>query len=295
MSLFWIKNQSINESTLGSLPDKHMLLENAKSPKIIFVGGSNLPYSLDSSRISEEFQMPVVNMGINAGIGLRYMMYDTLPFVKKNDVVVLIPEYEHFYSSVYYGNMDLVPILFDIFPQGKQFISIQQWQKLAPYVFKYAAKKIVNIPRNLINKYEPKSTIIGDDERRSFNNFGDVNTHWGKESKIVGCSKKSAGQEKVNEFVLSDIKKLKNNLQKRGAYLVLLPPAYQECSFNNQQYIINKIETKLKETELAYLTAPLLSRFSDNLFYDSTYHLTKQGVDLRTTRVIEDLRKQIRK
>ncbi len=295
VALFWIKNPDVNESLMGALPDKHKLLKNAQSPKIVFVGGSNLSFGLDSSRISDEFQMPVVNMGIMSSIGLRYMMNDVLPYIKKNDVVVLVSEYSEFYSPEYYGEIGLVAILFDIFPQGKQFISIQQWQKLAPYVFKYSAIKIKNIPLSLVNKFMPKSTTIGIYDRQSFNNFGDAYIHWDKPSKIVSCDKKGSGEETVNAFVFSEIKEFKNHLQKKDAELIMLPPVYQECSFNNQQYIINQIETQLKENNLAYLTAPLRYRFADFLFYNTPYHLNKQGVDLRTDRVIEDLRMRIRK
>jgi hypothetical protein len=300
MALFWITNQTVSEdSQVGAIPDRHTILINTPSPKIVFVGGSNLSFGLDSSRIVEELRMPVVDTGINGGIGLRYMMNDVLPYVKKNDIVVLVPEYSNFYTPVYYGNIELVSILFDVFPQGKQFISIQQWLYLAPYMFRYAVDKIEHIPSNLINKFnpkpKPKTKTIDVYHRYSFNKFGDAYIHWNKASEIVSCANKSSGKETVNASVLSEIKEFKNNLQKKDAKLIILPPAYQECSFNNQEYIINQIATQLNENNLAYLTSPLRYRFSDNLIYNTTYHLNKQGVDLRTGRVIEDLRMQIRK
>lgn len=295
MVLFWLEHPVANESLLGALPGKHALLKNAQSPKIVFVGGSNLSFGLDSMRISEEFQMPVVNMGIHAGIGLRYMMDDVLPYVKKNDVIVLVPEYSLFYAPGYYGGIELVSILFDIFPQGRLFISIQQWQKLAPYVLIYAGTKIKNIPSLIINKFKPKPKIIGIYDRRSFNSFGDAYIHWDKPSEIVSCAPKASGKETVNAFVFSEIKEFKNNLQKIDAKLIILPPVYQECSFNNQQYIIKQVETKLNENALAYLSPPLRYSFADNFIYDTYYHLNKQGIDLRTTRVIEDLKMRILK
>lgn len=295
IGLFCIKNPYVEEDLLWALPYKHTLLKNTQSPKIVFVGGSNLSFGLDSRRISEAFEMPVVNMGIHGGIGLRYMMNDVLPYVKKDDVVVLVPEYKQFYTSLYYGNNALVSILFDIFPQGIQFISIKHWYKLAPHVIRSATTRIVNIPNGLINRLKPGSTPIGDYDRHSFNNFGDTYTHWHKKNKIVSCSKKCSGEETVDEFVLSEIKEFRSHLQRNGAELIVLPPIYQECSFNNQQYIIKKIETQLKGNKISYLTDPLRYKFADCLFYDSIHHLNKRGVDLRTTRVIEDLRMRIRK
>lgn len=295
MSLFLITNPLANENVVGALPDKHKLLKNSKSPKIVFVGGSNLSFGLDSARIAEEFQMAVVNMGMDAGLGLRYMMNDLMPFVNKHDVVILVPEYEQFYTQVYYGNMELIPILFDIFPPGRQYISIEQWLRLAPYVFKYAGAKIKKIPSILANKYKPKPTTIGILDRNSFNNFGDTYIHWNKSGEIVNCQEKCSGGEEVNKFVLLEIKEFKRYLQDKGAELLILPPVLQECSFNNQQFIINKIETQLRENKLAYLSPPFRYSFADNFIYNTVYHLNKQGVDLRTARVIEDLRMRIMK
>lgn len=294
MAILGIKNPAMNESLLGALPDKRELLKSARSPKIVFVGGSNLSFGLDSRRISKEFQMAVVNMGIHANIGLKYMMNDVLPYVKKNDIVVMVPEYSHFYLSQYYGDVELVSILFDIVPQDMQSITIQQWQKLAPHVIKYAALKIKQIPRIIISTFIPKSKTIDIYDRHSFNEFGDVYIHWDKANEIVRCTEKSSGEERVNAFVISEIKEFKHYLEINGAELIILPPVYQACSFNNQQYIISKIETLLSDAKLAYLVPPLRYRFSDSLFYNTPSHLNKRGVDLRTTYVIEDLRIGIR-
>ena len=233
-------------------------------------------------------------MGIDAGIGLQYMMNDVLPYIKKNDIIVLVPEYEHFYKPTYYGETSLVSILFDVFPQGKQFISVQQWLNLLPYVFIYSATKIKLIPRIFIKRQMAKSTIVGIYDRYSFNNFGDAYIHWDKASEIVNCGEKSSGKETVNPFAIGGIKEFKNNLQKKGAKLIMLPPVYQECTFNNKQYVVSKIQSQLKDNKLEYLTPPLRYMFADNLFYNSVNYLNKQGVDLRTARVIEDLTVRLR-
>jgi hypothetical protein len=298
ISLLWIAIPTASDSLLAALPEKHELLANAQSPKIVFAGGSNLSFGLDSRRISEEFKMPVVNMGMHGGIGLRYMMNDVLPYIKQNDIVVLVPEYDLFYEpGGFYGQSQLVMLVFDIFPQGRQFISIEHWQHLAPYVLKYAKNKFNNLPWRLSEKALHSSKTIKKDNpygRYSFNNFGDAYLHWDKANKIVLPADSSAN-ETVDPSVLSGIREFKNSLQTKGADLILLPSVYQESSFRNNQCIINAIDTQLSQNGLAYLVAPSRYMFSDNLFYDTYYHLNKQGVDLRTTFMIDDLRILIHK
>lgn len=297
VALFWVKYPFPYETCLGALPDKHALLKNAQSPKIVFVGGSSSSFGLDSRRIAEAFHMPVVNMGIHYNMGLRYMMQDILPYIGENDVIVLAPEYIHFHTEAYYGGDVLVWILFDIFPQGKKHVSCRQWQKIAFHVIKYATLKIANIPDTIKRKFrpKPKAAAINIYGRDSFNDYGDAYIHWDKPKEIVGCALKVSGKETVNEFVMLGIKEFQKQVQKKGAVLIMLPPPYQECSFNNEYFLINQIETKLKENNLGYLTPPSRYKFADDFIFNGAYHLNKQGVDLRTTRIIEDLRTQIRK
>jgi len=290
-ALFWVKNPVAGESVLGALPDKHELLEKAPSPKIIFVGGSNLSFGLDSERISEAFHMPVVNTGIHGGIGLKYMMSDVLPYVRKNDIVVLAPEYAYFHDLIYYGEIELVSVLFDVFPEGRQFISLHQWERLAPSVLRYAATKIMDIPLGVVRSLmgQPKTTDIY--RRQSFNRFGDAVAHWNKPNEIVVCAEKCSGKETVNPDVLADIHEFKSNVQKTGALLIMLPPVYQECSFNHREFIINRIEYELRKNGPAYMASPLRYRLPDGYFLNTPYHLNKKGVDLRTTMMIEDLKR----
>ena len=81
-----------------SYTDKLQILKNTESPKIVFIGGSNLAYGIDSEKISEELNINVVNMGVNAGFGLKFIIDSTYNLLNKNDILILIPEYQHFFS-----------------------------------------------------------------------------------------------------------------------------------------------------------------------------------------------------
>jgi len=94
-----------------ALIDKFDNLKAEKSPKIVLVGGSNLAFGMDSKTISEYYNMPVINMGLHAGIGLHFLLEGIKPYVKKDDIILIIPEYSHFYDTYLGASSDLIPVL----------------------------------------------------------------------------------------------------------------------------------------------------------------------------------------
>ncbi|HPG73671.1 MAG TPA: hypothetical protein PLM49_05215, partial [Bacteroidales bacterium] len=59
---------------MAAIIDKHKRIDSIKSPKIIFAGGSNLPFGIDSKMIQDSLHTPVVNLGLHAGLGLDFML-----------------------------------------------------------------------------------------------------------------------------------------------------------------------------------------------------------------------------
>lgn len=289
-SLFFIPDRVAAASLLGALTDKHRLLERTRVPKIIFVGGSNVSFGLDSRLISAELRMPVINMALHGGLGLKYAIDDCLPHVGKGDLVVLIPEYENYYTGNFYGEIELVSVLFDIDRGGLQHISAQQWRHLLPHLPTYAAKKLRNfIFSPFTGKTDASPVTIYD--RRSFNEFGDACLHWAMPNQAYLPGKKATGSEQVDPEVLSYIDHFKRTLAEKSASCILLPPAIDSTSFSNQRGIIEKIAQRLTRQSLSSGISPARYAFPDYLFFNSYYHLNRKGVDLRTKLVLEDIRR----
>jgi hypothetical protein len=71
--------------------DKHARLESAGSPRVIFVGGSSVGFGVDS-RAFEPLGLAPVNMGLNDGLGLGFMLGEVAPVLRAGDVVIIAPE-----------------------------------------------------------------------------------------------------------------------------------------------------------------------------------------------------------
>ncbi|CAG5069881.1 hypothetical protein DYBT9623_02618 [Dyadobacter sp. CECT 9623] len=283
-SLFNIHSYKARESILGAVPDKHKMLSGAQSPKIIFVGGSNLAFGLDSRTIQRSLKMPVINAGVHASIGLKYQIRDIERFVNKSDIVIISPEYSQFYTDSFYGKAELLSVLFDIFPDGRKLVSLAHWYRLFPQIPQYAASKL---------KFESSSVSqgkIGVYHRAAFNENGDAFIHWDLPAKKVEVTKPETGEEEINNECIALLKDFDKLVKSKSASLFIIPPAYQSSSFKNQKNLIQKIHHGLLNNGISLLAPPKDYNFHDSLFFDTNYHLTKTGVDLRTKMVIGDLK-----
>jgi hypothetical protein len=289
ISLFTISDTIIQNSLLASLPFKHQLLDHSQSPKIVFVGGSNSSFGLNSKVVSDSCKLPVINTAIHAGIGLEYMINDIKPFIKKNDIIVLIPEYENFYTNTFYGEMELIQLIFDIYNPGTKLIDAEQWSHLIKYIPGYSAKKLKNYLFSLPkNKQRRKEIDVYD--KNSFNAYGDAYIHWEMPDQNFVPLVKNKVFTGVNLKVILFIKSFQKFVNSRGARLLLLPPIMESQSFDNTQNIIDSINNMLSKNSIGFFSAPVKYKLPKKYFFNSYYHPNKNGVDIRTQLIIEDLK-----
>ena len=172
-SLFLIPNKRIANNSLYANIDKHNRLDSLPSPKIVFVGGSNLAYGLNSKRVEDSLQMSVVNMGLHAGFGLKFILNEVKPYINKGDIVVLSPEYHHFYSAnMLNGEKVLVALLFEVDRKNMKYITFSQLIHLIPLTMQYAVSKLMGKQMDMMEEgvetgYEKQY------KRNSFNVYGD--------------------------------------------------------------------------------------------------------------------------
>ena len=267
-------------------PVKVARLKSLPSPKIVLVGGSNLSMGLDCARIEKAFKRPVMNMGLHGGLGLGYMLAEVRPYIRSGDFVVLAPEYTHYHCESYYGNKEVLGVIFDVMPAKRKDVSARQWAHLLRYIPNYAAKKLMNSVSRLT-----KNVRQGEPCAQTFDAYGDAVGHWQQADMpvvpLAPCGRPSV----VNPDYMDGVQAFVEEMQGRGAKVVILPPCCQATSFDNTKPLVSWVEEELRRRHLP-LGAPMARyRMADNLCTGTPYHLNKKGVDLRTTLVIEDLRR----
>jgi hypothetical protein len=286
LSLLYIPDKVSENSILGAIKDKHQLLEKSGSGKIILVGGSNVSFGADSKRLSDSLGKKVVNTGLHGGLGLKFILNDIKPYVREGDVVVVMPEYEYFYTDNLYGEMELVSVVFDVEPAAKSLLDAGQWLHLLKYLPTYSARKIKNYLASLVKESGDAPNIY---HRNSFNQYGDASLHWHLPAQNYLPAPALKGKEHIYPEAIQCLKNFKEYLNCKNARLLLLPPVMDSTSFTRQQIIITKIANELRNNDLAFEAEPAKYKYSDCLFFNSYYHLNKKGVDIRTIELLREI------
>ena len=284
-----LPNKSIEGSFHYSVIDKTELLKNSHSPKIILVGGSNIGFGMNSPELEKKTGYKVANMGVHGGYGLLFYIKQSEDYIRKGDVIVVSPEYRNFYGSSLNGDWVLLNLLFDAYPAATEYISLKHWLHLSQFFPKYAVKKLNSFFKFY---FVPREAIETNDVylRSSYNSNGDVTTHWGLEPRPFSPYGSPWGD--YNPQAIQELLKFQQHCKNIGAQVFVTFPSLQKASFNNMKPKIDLALEKLQAAKFQLLGSPDRYCFDDSLFFNTAYHLSKTGVDIRTKFLIEDLKKE---
>lgn len=247
---------------------KDALLKNVKSPRIIIIGGSNVSFGLNSKMFKDSLDINPINTGIHVGLGLIYMLDSMLPYVQSGDIVVVAPEYQFFYGKFSYGCEELLRIVMDVDHSEWKRLRKEQWANVIQFIPKYSISKFqraeyVNVEEN---------DIYG---VNSFNEYGDVYTHWGLEKQEFQPYGLMGGR--FNPAVIDELRNFREKILKKGAVLFITFPALQSTSFENERTYITEVEAALKNSKFSLLGTPERYKMPDDLMFNTPYHLSKKG------------------
>jgi hypothetical protein len=276
----------------AAIIDKHKRLENIKSPKIVFVGGSNLTFGLDSKSIEETLGMRTVNMGLHADLGLRYELAEVEPYIKKGDVIVIIPEYEQFFGTCFDGGVTLTWMFFN-FPESRKYLkSSEQYFS----IFKNYPNLLRNSMFSFFARKKEHSYVLSDDVyyRNAFNEYGDIVVHLNKKRQIPGKIKSFKLEGDINRDVIPELNNFKAYAEKNGARVFLIHPCLMDIAYKKSEEKINLLHDIMKtDLKIQVLSVPMDYVFSESYFYNSMYHLTGEGREIRTQKIIASLKKTL--
>jgi hypothetical protein len=286
----WLPDLGNRGNMLYSLIDKHERLDSIAGPRLIFVGGSNLLFGLDSRMVEEELDLPVVNLGMHAGAGLRFMLNHTEDLVRAGDIVVLSPEYAHFYDrspSTYDGQDELLTMILDVYPEARQDLPLEHWLLLYRYIPNYVGNKYFSFFRYWL-KPKTRKGKFQVYMRDQLNPWGDVVGHL----QVNNLPFAAVGEEQfeIDPRVLEHLNRYADAVRAQGAEVYLTPTAYQASSYRNTQATVEAIEQAWrKQVDIDLLGNPWRYRFPDDMCWDSPEHLNRYGRELRTKYLIADL------
>jgi len=269
-----------------SIIDKHqMLKKDSDRPRLILLGGSNLSFGIYSPIIQEKFQIDVINLGIHAGYGLKYMVDDYKKYAKENDIVLLIPEYSLYLENGLYGELPLIQGI-NVIPSNVKLLNFEQLLVILRNLPKLCIKKIGAFVLSKLRT--SKGPFVYN--RNSFNSCGDAVAHWGMPKSNIGTIDMKKGKmvpSKSIKFIHSFSKFVRD---KKGLLLISYP-CLNRTSFNSNTSIINQITAELENLNFELIGTPSKYSLPDSLYFDTHYHLSKKGQIQRTGILVNDLEK----
>lgn len=267
----------------ASLLDKHARLLTQPSPRLIFVGGSGIALGLDSTIIEERLGYPVINMGLNAGLGLHYMLEEVRPLLRSGDLVVIVPEYEHFYGTLAEGDQNLLWALRILPASIAQTTWQQRWQLL------------LNVPGFMQQRVQEILRRLPDPiyNRAAFNEHGDFVNHLSLPAqpiKLYAINEHAA----FNPDALTELIEFTADAKAQGAQAILMYPAIADTFWHYQQnaQVIADLQQRIQRGGLIQTgSTPDDYVLPETLFFDTVYHLSKVGRQVRSERMANALQR----
>jgi hypothetical protein len=266
--------------------DKERILANAQSPKIVLAGGSNLAFGIDSEAIQHRYNRPVANMGLHAGLGLGRILDHISPFLNSGDILLIAPEYSHFTSN-WNGGSTAYEIIFDAGEYRLLWSFYYGWP--TDNFLSYSSAKFKMIPKLFFSNKNKIDINPLSYSRDGFNEYGDYVKHLEMENQPFNTDG-NAGV--INQTYLKHFFQIIDDFSNRGITVILSYPCYEENSFRNSLELIQELNTSfIAKENLLVISTPESYCYPVNYFYDTTYHLNKEGRSIRTGQLIQDLRK----
>ncbi|MBO6118588.1 MAG: hypothetical protein J6P44_08610 [Bacteroidales bacterium] len=255
---------------------------------VIFIGGSNVTFGINSLLLEDSLKMQVINTSIHAGIGMKAMMDEFCKYAKQGDIVVLAPEYHQPYGS--WDGEEALSQLFFLYPYlGKSF-NILQWKNVFSNIPSVLTLKKDYYKHILLHKNTKWSAYA----LSSFNKNGDIVAHWDKPKTDFRHYKpfnEDDFSEKYFNYLSSKIKQT----EEKGAKVIIVPPVIAKTSFATLQENVKRVEETYKKYNLKQECPSEVFAFPDSLNYNTPYHLGKQGADKRTLLLVPIIKKYINK
>lgn len=276
---------------LAEFDDKYDLLNKTDDKKIIFVGGSSLPFGLRSDLIEEELSdYKVINFGLYATLGTKFMMDMSKTNINEGDIVILSPEINEQTYSLYFNPTSVLQAC-DGYTNKYTNLSFKDNLKLFYNYWGFSREKL----NYFSHKNAPNP--IGIYRHDSFNSHGDISVD--RSNNIMNNGVDPTMQITTTTSLLND-----EFINYVNSYIDFVRSKKAKIYFNfspcNELAISSSKKTRdeFQEKLDLKLKCDLLSNLEDCIidyryFYDTNFHLNSSGAIYYTSLLINNLKKKL--
>ena len=261
-------NQFSSTSYFAAMIDKHHRAELfTGQSRLLLVGGSGTAFAIDSQLLEDSLHMPVINLGIHAGLGLPFMLREVQKMARSGDVVLLTPEY-----LLSHGDDYTQFFASEFYPPALNYMTFN-----GPY--NYTTRRSIYYLKRIQN-----SLLVGvDDQRKAI--ISDTNSVYFR----AGFSSRGDLISPLNNRRSVDIGKIQliyrgydteiglinaAAANMPGVTTLITYPALAQSQFLANELAISQYADQLKKLQLVKLIGtPERVMYPDSCFFDTPYHL----------------------
>lgn len=280
----------------GSLIDKHARLERLTGPRLVFVGGSNVAFGIDSSTFEERLPYQPVNMATHVGVGRHWMIEDVRDEIREGDVVIVSFEYGLFRPQT--TEWPNIIRALRIHPASVEALTWGQVREFLDDGIKTAGEYgRRGLKRLLRFDFSPASPPNYAYTRAWFNKYGDnVGSLDGRAvpKRFNEPHAYSNITSDVIESVAEELNDFNRDCELRGARLFFTYAPLVESHYPAAEETLRRLHEEL-EARLVFpiLTTPEEMVVGEDFIFDSVQHLNQAGKEWRSALLAERIGGQL--
>lgn len=269
-----------------------LLTDLPSNKKTIFIGGSSVSYGIDCDLLTQKTDHTSFNFGCMVGLGPEILFKNIKRYLKTGDTIVFCLEYETYEFKRTNRNLNYMALMLG--PQEKVFNELPVLDRLLLKLYfplrqvRYSLFSLLSSTHRLDQIYKCGW---------SFDRLGNVTSNNGnhKSAAELELSPLSPLLRKIiiHEDLNIVMKNILHFTQKNGIKtLATWPNTYKNSSYENNVEVSNNFNTIKKfwqELGIDIIGDPKDAMLSASYFYDSVYHLNKDGTKIRSLQLLEDL------
>jgi len=260
-----------------------------QKPKIVIVSGSSGLYGVSAEQIERHFKIPTLNLSTHAGLR-DYYFYRAMKNLRSGDLVILAPEYGHYFSDDLMSDIKSDYILNYDRSCLKNLPIAELFQILKTYA--HPGK----IMRDTVSYFMKQHTGILNfiDGGRTLNRNGDIIGGFGEKYSIdpvpLMPSKfdpERYGMKKISEFIgWCDTEGIRVLVSWPGT--LPLTNTFQNDPYNT---FTDPLMAFLSHSGVEILGQPKDFFMPESCMFNTIYHLNPEGIQFRTSKIIGFLEK----
>ncbi|MDP2894526.1 MAG: hypothetical protein Q8N78_09215 [Sulfurimonas sp.] len=289
IAVFYIslnKPSNVSKWVHDAYTKKTLIASATPSPRIVISAGSSTLFGIDSSAISQAFNLPVVNYSVNAGLMLPVILHKTKQILREGDILIMPLEYDMY---LYNGNpneqmIDYVtsyePHILPTLTLKEQFYIF--WQTTLRSIITKQTQEI-QIPQglygahNIDNRGDQINTAKADQAKEFYKELQDTKPY--EYNSIY----------KGDELSYRYLREFAAYCKQNNIKLILTPcPLLTKPQYKEERFFAD-VPQKLRAIGFTYIGNPYDYMYSIDFFFNTDYHLNDEARKTHTQKLIKEL------